>query len=649
MDYYVQGSLVAAVVALAIAVYLRAFARGDREAKAFSDLSLVIFLWCLPEYLWKTLSSGFWHKVSLAGVMFLPPFALRYCGAAVRTRPRWFPAAFVAGMWVSAAFGVTLFYDPLLLSPWWNAAALLYVYPYLGMGLYIVLRHGFRDSPTAVERKKYQFLVVGGGIASAVAPLNFLPGTGVYFPPLAAFAVLIFFYFMATGILHLHFFELPDIVGRGIVLVIQIFAFAVFFGVLEVVSGREFWFPLAGVFLVSFFLLSFYPFLMRKLGGISSDLLVRRSREVQSVLSGFARKLPESLSLPEIARNVEEALSGVPFIEKASLWIRPEGGTDEGFGSLPVRPEEYFRAFSRFSSRYPALRVMEHGGSKASDLSIWDDTFDASIPIFLREDIVAVVLFHWKEKRPSFREVELLIPFLDGIGLAVENLRQQQRIQRREHFATIGELAAGLAHEVRTPVGAIKGAAQFLTRDARAGDREFLDIIVEEADRLNGVVTEFLEYARPTKRKPQTLSLQEPVERAVARLLRERSSSMEGVRRHILVHEPAPRVNADPAEIERVVYNLLTNAVEAMPHGGDLTVRVNSGGGNARIVVEDTGLGISEADRGLLFRPFFTTRERGVGMGLAICRRIAEENGGSVSAESTPGRGSRFVVKLPEA
>ena len=391
-----------------------------------------------------------------------------------------------------------------------------------------------------MERKKYQFLVIGGGIASAVAPLNFLPGTGIYFPPLAAFAVLVFFYFVATGILHLHFFELPDIVGRGILLVIQVFAFAVVFGVLEVVSGRKFWFPLAGVFLISIFLLTFYPFLMRKLGGISSDLLVRQSRQVQSVLSDFARKLPESQSLPEIARNVEEALSLVPFIARASLWVGPEGGTDEGIGSLPVRPEEYLRAFSRFSRRYPVLRVMEHGGSKASDVSIWDDTFDASIPVFLRGNLVAVVLFHWREKRPSFREMELLFPFLDGIGLAVENLRQQQRIQRREHFATIGELAAGLAHEVRTPVGAIKGAAQFLTRDARAGDREFLDIIVEEADRLNGVVTEFLEYARPSERKPRKLSLQEPVEKAVARLLREKSSEMGRVRRHVLVQRAGP-------------------------------------------------------------------------------------------------------------
>jgi signal transduction histidine kinase len=139
------------------------------------------------------------------------------------------------------------------------------------------------------------------------------------------------------------------------------------------------------------------------------------------------------------------------------------------------------------------------------------------------------------------------------------------------------------------------------------------------------------------------------VEKAIALLFRERGERMRAVNRRVLIQEPAPRVNADPAEIERVVYNLLTNAVEAMPGTGDLTVRVTSEGGEARVAVEDTGAGIPEEDRPQLFRPFFTTRERGVGMGLAICRRIVEENGGSVSVETTPGRGSRFTVKLPEA
>lgn len=647
MDYYAQGSLVAAIVALAIAGYLRVWAKNDREARAFADLSFIIFLWCLPEYLWKTLSSPFWHRVSLAGVMFVPPFAFRYSGVAVRTHPRWFQAVLIGGMWISAVFTLSIFGDRLLASPWWNVAALLYVYPYLGLCLYVVVKHGFRANPSSIERKKFQFLLVGGGIASLVAPLNFLPGTGVYFPPLAAFAVLLFFYFMATGILHLHFFDLPDIVGRGIILVIQVFAFAVVFGVLEVVSGRKFWFPLAGVFLISFFLLTFYPVLMRKLGGISSDLLVRESRSVQTLLGGFAKRLTECASLPEIAHTVEEGLAQIPFVAGASLWIRAEGGTDEGIGALPVPPEEYLRAFSRFSRRFSALRFMEHGGSRASDVAIWDDTWDASFPVFLRGEMVGVALFHWRDKEPSFREMELLIPFLEGIGLAVENIRQKQRIQRREHFATVGELAAGLAHEVRTPAGVIKGAAQFLTREALSKDREFLDIIVEEADRLNSVVTEFLEYARPADRAPSRISLLEPVERAMARLHRERSRAMERVRSRAHFPEPQPKVNADPSEIERVVFNLMTNAVEAMPEGGDLTVSVQSVRGEARISVEDTGTGIPDEDRLNLFRPFYTTRERGVGMGLAICRRIVEENGGSIAVETAPGKGSRFTIKFP--
>ncbi len=648
MDYYAQGSLVAAVVALAIAGYLRVWAKNDPEARAFAHLSFLIFLWCFPEYMWKTLHSAFWHRVSLGAVIFIPPFALRYSGAAVRTRPRWFTTAFLAGIWISAAFSLTILDDRFFESPWWNVAALAYVYPYLGLSLHIVVRHGFRAKPSAIERKKYQFLLVGGGIASVVAPLNFLPGTGVSFPPLAAFAVLLFFYFMATGILHLHFFEFPDIVGRAIILVIQVFAFAVFFGGLEVASGRKFWFPLAGVFLISFFLLTFYPVLMRKLGGISSDLLVRESRSVQSRLGDCAKSLPDASSLAEIARTVEEGLSGVAFVARASLWIRPEGGTDEGIGTLPVRADEYMRALSRYTSRFPSLRFMEHGGSRAADVAIWDDSWAASFPIFLRGSLAGVALFLWKEKTPSFREMELLIPFLEGIGLAVENVRQKQRIQRREHFATVGELAAGLAHEVRNPAGVIKGAAQFLSREALPRDREFLDIIVEEADRLNGVVTEFLEYARPAERVPRTISLREPVDRAMARLRREKGDGMAAVRTHVVIADAPPKVNADPAELERVVFNLLTNAVEAMPEGGDLTVRVSANGGEARIAVEDSGTGIAETDRGQLFRPFHTTRERGVGMGLAICKRIVEENGGSIAVESVAGKGSRFTVKMPE-
>src|SRR3970282_2961905 len=103
------------------------------------------------------------------------------------------------------------------------------------------------------------------------------------------------------------------------------------------------------------------------------------------------------------------------------------------------------------------LNFLDPGGSRAPAVAIWDDSWDASFPIFLRGGMAGVALFLWKEKTPSFRELELLIPFLEGIGLAVENIRQKQRIQRKGHFATGGGLAAGGGHAGRASAGWVKG------------------------------------------------------------------------------------------------------------------------------------------------------------------------------------------------
>jgi signal transduction histidine kinase len=166
---------------------------------------------------------------------------------------------------------------------------------------------------------------------------------------------------------------------------------------------------------------------------------------------------------------------------------------------------------------------------------------------------------------------------------------------------------------------------------------------VEEADRLNSVVTEFLEYARPADRAPLRISLREPVERALARIRRERSKKMDRIRTGLHVAETVPKVNADPSEIERVVFNLLTNAVEAMPEGGDLTVRVHSAGGEGRISVEDTGTGVSDEDRPQLFRrssPPMSAAWHGAG-------DLPQDRGGERGSMRRELEGEPFTIKLP--
>jgi signal transduction histidine kinase len=230
-------------------------------------------------------------------------------------------------------------------------------------------------------------------------------------------------------------------------------------------------------------------------------------------------------------------------------------------------------------------------------------------------------------------------------------------------------MAAGLAHEIRNPLAAIKGAIQLLVPDPAApapradldaeGSREFLGIILEEVNRLNTVVTQFLDYSRPMKTALAPGDLND----IVARTLRLVSAEVPaGVELAIDLAPELPRVACDPEQLRQVFLNLALNALQAMPHGGRLTVETRAGrdelslwrdGPRRTEVVEvrfrDTGPGIAEEDRDHLFVPFYTTKEKGTGLGLAICQRIVKLHGGTIGIRSAPGEGAEFVIALPAA
>jgi signal transduction histidine kinase len=224
-------------------------------------------------------------------------------------------------------------------------------------------------------------------------------------------------------------------------------------------------------------------------------------------------------------------------------------------------------------------------------------------------------------------------------------------------LAALGQMAAGLAHEIRNPLGSIKGAAQFLrptgSQPAEAGDtREFLDIIVEEVDRLNKIVSQFLDYARPYRGDQSPLDINDVVRKTLHLLDKERTANVEIATTFI---EGLPPVRADAQQLRQVFLNLILNALEAMPQGGKMHVstslRRSTRRGAAAAFLEirfrDTGVGISLGDQRNLFIPFFTTKERGTGLGLPISQRIIENHGGTIEVRSMTGTGSTFTVLLP--
>ena len=230
--------------------------------------------------------------------------------------------------------------------------------------------------------------------------------------------------------------------------------------------------------------------------------------------------------------------------------------------------------------------------------------------------------------------------------------RVQAEARRSERLAALGQLSAGLAHELRNPLGVIKGSAETLAqRLAEAGplEKELCSYISSEVNRLNAIVGRFLEFARPSQLQLQREEVEGVVERALETAQAQKpQNTIEMVRNY---GKNLPPVMLDPDLCEKVFLNLARNALDAMPEGGRLTVTTArtslDGRDGIEVVVADTGVGIAPENLEQIFNPFFTTKRDGVGLGLSIVSKIVDDHRGRIRVTSEPGRGSRFTVFLP--
>jgi two-component system sensor histidine kinase PilS (NtrC family) len=232
-------------------------------------------------------------------------------------------------------------------------------------------------------------------------------------------------------------------------------------------------------------------------------------------------------------------------------------------------------------------------------------------------------------------------------------MEMEEKVRRQERLATVGSLAAGIAHEIRNPLASLSGSIQLLQSelDLKGDDKRLMDIVLRETDRLNSIIGDFLDYARPKTPHKEPVSLASVVEETVL-LLRNSPDCREGV---AIVQDVVPslRLIADPQHLRQVLWNLALNACQSMRGGGTLTISANKAAPPSgdpdwcEITVADTGQGIPREFLNKLFDPFFTTKADGTGLGLAIVYRIIEDHGGAIDVESEPGKGSLFRIRLP--
>jgi signal transduction histidine kinase len=229
------------------------------------------------------------------------------------------------------------------------------------------------------------------------------------------------------------------------------------------------------------------------------------------------------------------------------------------------------------------------------------------------------------------------------------NLREAEaQVRRGERLAALGQLTAGLAHELRNPLGTIKASADMLDRNLPPGDeiaRELAGYISSEVDRTNSLVSRFLDFARPLELRRAPAALEEVIARAAAAARRDAEAHAVSLR-----VQPAPggtSFSFDAELMERVFLNLIVNAIQASPPAGTVTVESRVKGNDVWITVADLGSGIPPDKMEAIFNPFFTTKSTGTGLGLAIVAKIVDEHNGRITVCSNPGEGSVFTVCLP--
>lgn len=228
-----------------------------------------------------------------------------------------------------------------------------------------------------------------------------------------------------------------------------------------------------------------------------------------------------------------------------------------------------------------------------------------------------------------------------------EQMALESQLNQAERLAALGQMVAGVSHEIRNPLGIIRSTAELLSGnpDAKETQKTLSGVIIEESSRLNNIVTEFLDFARPEEPKLQDCQLEEIIGRNLTFLGPELDKKKISL--HNNLNGRSFRINADPDMLYRAFLNIFMNALHSMNGGGSLYVNAWEGKTHYLIGIGDTGLGIKAEDLKKIFNPFFTTKDKGSGLGLPIVKKIIESHGGTIWVESHEGSGTRVMIELP--
>lgn len=685
--YRVQSALIAAVICLALAVHVLIRARRNALWQRFAWFNFNLVLYFLVDAL--ALSEALAPRMSVSAraavasllpatcVSFFVGFAQE---SGRRTQLLRRGAQLVSlGLFASVIFA----WPPSPLARQWMLFAGLGAALLVSVGQ-MVLRHATLES--RVDRARLKYVTIASAAVFSLLLLEVVPGLRV--TSVANLLTALYMYFMFQLVTRRRLIDIFEFLGRFVVLAGFAIVLSAIYVLLVAWWRHDFGLFLFNTAIAGVVIAILFEPLRALVEEKLNQMVFREKFEFTQQIESFRGGLANIIDVTELAAALMTHLEGSRRATHAAFYLFDEDGRAYSrlahFGSPPSPRldavtarlflnrllEQKLLAVENLEAE--RLELSKRGTvEEQSQVEVLDsliqtmDELQAALVIGLisGDQLLGFLTIKDERLREAFSadELKALIGLAAQATITVENSRHFDRIRERDRLAALGEMAAGLAHEIRNPLGSIKGAAQLLAEEPHA-EGPYLGVITEEVERLNGVVSQFLTYARPMKGTGEWVDVNQVLERTLTLLNAAENPSVID-----LIGAPnLPQVRSEPELLRQVTLNLARNAIEAMGDGGGRlvistaltrrrqadTTRGRYRGERVsfiRIRFEDDGPGMPPEVLERLFIPFYTTKPGGTGLGLAICQRIVKSLDGTIEVSSRVGEGTTFSIYLPAA
>lgn len=666
------GALLCSFVALAFAIITATKSIQEKRYRWFSILCVTLSIWNLFFFFSYIFYSHFFEKLHLLTTLILAPlsayFFLQFSEPSSEDQkpPRFLKtltSIYIAGLFFSLGvlFLPNQFY-------WFKHGTNIFSVLVVSYA-FVLLYQNLRKVPFGFhERKRQKYLIIGGIISVLMLISDRLSQEGIPLPALGNVFLMIYLYFIYHIITRRKILDIEDLTAKGVLLFV-VAAILTFIYVVLVswVEGPALF--IFNTFIASFVILILFEPIKSLTEKMTYNVLLKGRLKTEQKLENIRNTLIETTDLRDLTDEVLLGLKDSLRITRADFFILDQEGIkfklahslESDPSKIKITEVPIHHEFPKYLQRrfpFPASthfihrEILESGNQSHKERLIQTlEMFErlnaeCAIPFILEKKLLGFCSFiNEKDETPyALNELNLLIPLSKQIAYALNNLEIYDRIRERDRLATLGEMSAGLAHEIKNPLGAIKGAAQYLEpSESNTTQHEFLKIIIDEVDRLNKVVTQFLNYAKPFHENWVETNLDDLIKKTIQIA----SANMPPQINVLYKEDSLPPLKVDPEQLNQVFLNLFLNSIQAMPKGGDLKITTKNLKNQIHIVVEDTGEGIPPENMKHLFIPFFTTKERGTGLGLPICQKIIKNHRGHIKVESELHRGTKFIISLP--